>query len=565
MNKCALVICIVSSCLAGDPKQRDVSISKPTYMTRTNDNGDEIQSINNNYQIAGPYMLRLRNDQNTGRLAIDCYVQLNDIDDRSDVTFKSVSSSLVDEKQIITGEIIEHYDRITWLSNEAIKWKDGMEIRGVIKGKVASQVYRITGLSKNSNLKDQDLNIQVHNNAPAKNYRMWGLDDKDRHRMWCVAVAIENDLNQDDLSFVKRAEDDYYNLSDELVGTDKYKRIKKETTTVKANIENLPSCGVANRIDRSEVYFDSLQGGKDLFPIDLKVVRYEQSELKFAITYRTPSLNINNSKPRPFEIRMNSIGMQFVWIPAGEFMMGSKFSPEEIAERYTGSAGNHKDECPQRKVRLSKGYWIGRYEVTQDQYELLMGNNPSSCKYLCPHCGTCLDSSIIKEDVKKQTGNHPADSVRWSDALEFCNILSKKEDVFYTLPTEAQWEYACRAGSTTAYHFGDDCEDLINFAWYEDNGNKATHPVGNKIPNSWGLHDMCGNVSEWCMDHYDSELYLKGEKVDPFNEIGNEKIRIIRGGCYLTPDEDCRSASRSFEEINYPITTTGLRIVCDGQ
>ena len=169
----------------------------------------------------------------------------------------------------------------------------------------------------------------------------------------------------------------------------------------------------------------------------------------------------------------NTIGMSFKLIPAGEFMMGSPESEE----------GRDPDVEAQRAVRIPSAFSIGVHEVTQSQYESVMGAKASTFK----------------------GANNPVESVSWNDAVAFCAKLSSlpaevAAGRVYRLPTEAEWEYACRAGTTTAYSFGDDEKDLGKYAWFGDNSGKRTHAVGEKLPNDWGLYDMHGNVWEWCSD-----------------------------------------------------------------
>ena len=167
----------------------------------------------------------------------------------------------------------------------------------------------------------------------------------------------------------------------------------------------------------------------------------------------------------------NSIGMKLVLIPAGEFLMGSPESDSDAPD----------EEKPQHKVRISKPFYLGVTEVTQEQYERVMGENPSR----------------FKGDPQR-----PVEKVSWEDAVAFCRKLSEKEGRTYRLPTEAEWEYACRAGSQTKWSFGDDDSALKEYAWYLDNADSTTHPVAQKKPNAWGLYDMHGNVWEWCQDWY---------------------------------------------------------------
>ena len=216
----------------------------------------------------------------------------------------------------------------------------------------------------------------------------------------------------------------------------------------------------------------------------------------------------------------NSIGMKLVLIPKGTFMMGSPESEE----------GRQKDET-QHEVTISKDYYLGVTEVTQGQYEKVMGTNPSYFQ---------------GNKIKGSSSNHPVEQVSWEDAVDFCKKLSdlpeeKKAGRIYHLPTEAQWEYACRAGSKTAYSFGEGSKSLGDYAWFDQNSNRQTHPVGEKKANAWGLYDMHGNVWEWCSDWYGQ--YPKGAVSDPVGTRESSN-RVFRGGSWYDHFEYCRSARR---------------------
>lgn len=285
-----------------------------------------------------------------------------------------------------------------------------------------------------------------------------------------------------------------------------------------------------------------------------------------------------NDFPQPYEIRQNSIGMEFVWIPPGEFMMGSRLSESELKEKYEdamlkdglGTSGweQIKTDFPQHPVNLTKGYWIGRHEVTQAQYKSIMGNNPSYFRYKCPHCRKFIDPDLLKDDVFSDfMQNYPVETILWFQTQEFCYKLSRKENKTYKLPTEAQWEYACRAGSTTVFSFGDDFKKISEYAWYDGNSSEQTHSVGQKKPNAWGLYDMHGNVSEWCLDRYDPNFYSDSPKIDPICTKAvflDTDLRVVRGGNFAS-DNGCRSASRSYSH-NAPIVNdslTGFRVICE--
>ena len=189
----------------------------------------------------------------------------------------------------------------------------------------------------------------------------------------------------------------------------------------------------------------------------------------------------------------NSIGMKFKLIPAGEFMMGSSESPEELAKAFPGTKPEwFEDERPQHKVRITKPFYLGVTEVTQEQYEKVMGKNPSCFSKTGRECGRVKGTD---------TSNFPVEKVSWDDAVEFCKKLSAKEGETYRLPTEAEWEYACRAGSTTRYCFGDDESQLGEYAWFGENSDGTNASGGQKETERLGLvrhaRQRVGMVQDW--------------------------------------------------------------------
>jgi formylglycine-generating enzyme required for sulfatase activity len=223
----------------------------------------------------------------------------------------------------------------------------------------------------------------------------------------------------------------------------------------------------------------------------------------------------------------NTIGMEFVLIPAGEFDMGSPLDEK----------GMYDNEGPVHHVTIGKAIYMGRYEVTQKQWLEIMGDNPSHFK---------------GDDL-------PVEWVSWEDVQEFIRKLNEKEGTDkYRLPSEAEWEYACRAGTTTRYSFGNSESNLGDYAWYGDNLGDETQPVGLKKPNSWGLYDMHGHVWEWVQDsmHYS----YNGAPTDGSAwESGDGAYRVIRGG-WSNDARDCRSAVRLFVHRNH-VYFLGFRLL----
>jgi formylglycine-generating enzyme required for sulfatase activity len=229
----------------------------------------------------------------------------------------------------------------------------------------------------------------------------------------------------------------------------------------------------------------------------------------------------------------NSIGMEFVLIPAGSFTMGADKNFEDASD----------DETPQHRVSISKPFYLGKYEVTQAQWTAVMGNNPSKFK----------DRS------------NPVEQVSWNDVQAFIRRLNQQEGHnHYRLPTEAEWEYATRAGSTGAYSFGDDADSLGRYAWYSDNSGDKRYPVGQKEPNAWGLHDMHGNVWEWVQDWYGERYYSNSPGSDPKGPSSGSR-RVERGGCWCGSAKFCRSAYRNRVTPDYRHGSLGFRLALSSE
>ena len=228
----------------------------------------------------------------------------------------------------------------------------------------------------------------------------------------------------------------------------------------------------------------------------------------------------------------DKVALKLVPIPAGKFLMGS---PKTEKDR-------GKDEF-QHEVTISKPFYMGVHEVTVDQYARFVKGTGQ--RHETPGF--------------KQTGDHPVVKVSWDDAQAFCKWLSKKTRKTAVLPTEAQWEYTCRAGTKTRFSFGDKDTDLSEYAWYEGNrvDNQMTRPVGQKKPNAWGLYDMHGNIWEWCQDRYGD--YDKGAATDPTG-AGEGDLRVLRGGCWEYRPVNCRSANRYGFAPDYRPVCYGFRV-----
>jgi len=250
---------------------------------------------------------------------------------------------------------------------------------------------------------------------------------------------------------------------------------------------------------------------------------------------KAPDDASKNSTKATNEIKVKS-GIEMVQLPAGRFTMGDK---------------NEIDAQP-HEVFISS-FLMDKYLVTQEQYKKVMGENPSRWK----------------------AGNNPVEQVRWSDAVKYCNARSLKENLQpcydlqtwqcnfdangYRLPTEAEWEYACRAGTKTTYFFGNDSSKLADYAWLDENSSGKPHPVGQKPPNPWGLYDMHGNVWEWCNDFYKVDYYQQSPEENPRGPSTGE-TKVVRGGAWKFSADSCRSAYRYNEDPGYSDVCFGYDI-----
>lgn len=224
----------------------------------------------------------------------------------------------------------------------------------------------------------------------------------------------------------------------------------------------------------------------------------------------------------------NSIGMELRQISAGNFVMGAE--------------SLYRDTRPAHPVTLSRSFYLGTHEVTQQQYEQVLEHNPS----------------------KTRGAMHPVENVTWDDAVRFCRRLTARSEEkaagrVYRLPTEAEWEYACRAGTTTKFSFGEDEKLLNRHAWYHVNSDGGSHPVGQKKPNPWGLYDMHGNVEEWCQDWYGD--YPATAQTDPTG-AATGSFRVVRGGGWSHVAPFLPAAYRGAVELTERSSSLGFRVAC---
>jgi formylglycine-generating enzyme required for sulfatase activity len=241
----------------------------------------------------------------------------------------------------------------------------------------------------------------------------------------------------------------------------------------------------------------------------------------------------------------NSIGMRLVLIPAGKFLLGSSESDHDA----------NQDEKPQHKVEITKAFYLGKYEVTRGQFRKFVADN--GYKTTSEKTGgraTWRDPGI------NQTDEHPVVWVTWPDAKAFCDWLSQKEGKNYRLPTEAEWEYSCRAGTTTRFQSGDNADSLKRVARFGLNYDQGTAPVGQLEPNAFGLYDMNGNVWEWCADWYDLNYYRSSPAQDPHGPSAGS-LRVFRGSTCFGKPRDCRAASRFRGVPASRIDVLGFRVV----
>jgi formylglycine-generating enzyme required for sulfatase activity len=309
-------------------------------------------------------------------------------------------------------------------------------------------------------------------------------------------------------------------------------------------LESFPNGVYANQaqVKYEKIWWDSIKTSEQKSKFETFLKKFPNGRYNVAAGFAIKEIEIREKEkesPKPKIVKAgtlskvklpNEVEMSFAWIPPGEFQRGSE--------------NGEDDEKPVHTVKISEGYWMGVYEVTQEQWQAVMGKNPSKNKN-CPQC--------------------PVDWVAWYDIqkkfLEKMNTQAT-DGATYRLPTEAEWEYAARAGTTE-----DTPGNLDEIAWYKDNSDKNTHPVGQKLPNAWGLYDMLGNVWEWCDDSYTE--YSEETVTDPNGPKKRSSKatfaifddRVIRGGGYKDSADSQRVANRGKWRLGYWKSYIGLRLV----
>jgi formylglycine-generating enzyme required for sulfatase activity len=276
-----------------------------------------------------------------------------------------------------------------------------------------------------------------------------------------------------------------------------------------------------------------------------------------ATTTKKPPLVVPTERDEPAAVKyeVNSLGMKLAPIQPGEFMMGA--SAEEIT-RHKVPDFARVDETPQHRVRITRPFLMAAHPVTVGQFRQFV----QATSYR-PDGGDGWTKPTFP-----QTDDHPVVGVTWNDAVAFCKWLSTKERRTYRLPTDAEWEYCCRAGSGTAYPFGEDAGKLREYVWFRANSGGSTHPVGKLSANAWGLHDMPGHVWQWVEDWYAPDYYKSSMADDPPGpatgfKMGEKPAKVMRGGSFVLDANGCRSAARKGRPADYRMFHAGFRVACD--
>jgi formylglycine-generating enzyme required for sulfatase activity len=254
----------------------------------------------------------------------------------------------------------------------------------------------------------------------------------------------------------------------------------------------------------------------------------------WCLSAQLTSAQENNFIPYDQAIIGSHLSFKMVPIQAGTFLIGTAANEK----------GRNADEGPQKKLSIA-AFWMSAYEVTRDELDVFLKDESTSLNVNVDAITRPSPQYVDLSLGMGKEGGYPANSMSQRTAIMYCKWLYQKTKVFYRLPTEAEWEYACKAGTNTAYFFGDNAADLDKYAWYEKNSENTFHKVGKKLPNPWGLYDMLGNMTEWTLDHYDASA---------FEKVNNEQLTIaandakypktLKGGSFIDSAIELRSSKR---------------------
>jgi formylglycine-generating enzyme required for sulfatase activity len=269
----------------------------------------------------------------------------------------------------------------------------------------------------------------------------------------------------------------------------------------------------------------------DFFKLTMKNYRLTFLSL-FILLVQNLAFTQATALPYEQDIIGTDVKIKMTPIPAGSFSMGSSDKEK----------GREKDEGPVKTVKVG-AFWMSVYEITYDQYDFFKDGMRDTIKK--PDAITRPSPAYIDFTIGMgKQGGFPANSMTQYAALMYCKWLYEKIGVFYRLPTEAEWEYAARAGSTTAYPTGKDAKNLKEYAWFEANSGNKYHKVGELKPNAWGLYDMLGNVAEWCLDEYKEDYFATISENDPTILPTTRHPRTVKGGCFKDKEVELRPANR---------------------
>jgi len=261
------------------------------------------------------------------------------------------------------------------------------------------------------------------------------------------------------------------------------------------------------------------------------------SYILFVLSYIQSSAQTDTSF-KAYEQNIPGTALKFKMVPikGGSFTMGS---PEN-------ETGRNADEGPQKKFTISP-FWMGVFEVTHDEFDIFFKDANTSQNVNADAITRPSPQYVDLSWDMGREGGFPVNSMQQRTAVMYCKWLYNKTGIFYRLPTEAEWEYACRAGSSSKYFFGDNENDLAQYAWYKDNSKEAYHKVGQLKPNAFGLYDILGNVSEWVMDQYDEKYFTKMNDgvTDPELKPTSRHPRLLKGGSYVDDANELRCANRT--------------------